>query len=549
MPTIYDKTRRARSALRAHALLAPLNPDGSLPGPKPAPASTRPPPADPITFESRSDADWERDELVSTLERVMLATAEKRKALFKSKVGPSGPRRSDLEVEDRRMWLVVQCHEIVKKERDKVVSSRRGLSKPGSDGLSTLKILIRAVFDSLEKELLDLSPDGVNSPQDPERSRRSGRSPTRSPTRAMDIASDRRRNELRNELGISPPSGVSIKIERLKRFDDEVKNDRFRRSLDHRGLEIRGFGNKRRNLGNTLYLTDAFFPELDQDEDQSTPLLPPHVNGPITLPTTDKSLRASLRRLYFPTVSSAPQKKSNITVNNRRPYPKVKFRGRNHRNGASRASSVPPVSVPHPAHAAPELVVDPPEGASPPERSAHERMAHEHFHSDLPWLRIQTIASASDLEDKPELVAQASALVRREFGKMGCDISGSRVAEGVEEGFGWDLVVLCTPSRTARGAVREEVVAALERTFMRSYVWVHHLCVHSRYQSSGLGTWLMERCKEMARARGKDGVLLFALGEVAAWYGRQAFTDYATIPPQEEWGEDRVMVWKAELSP
>lgn len=110
--------------------------------------------------------------------------------------------------------------------------------KPGSDGLATLQILIRATFESLEKELLDLSPSYSASPGESERVRRTGRSPNRSPTRPIEISLERRRSELRGELGISPPSGVSVKIERLKRFDDEVRHDRFKKSLDHRGREF-----------------------------------------------------------------------------------------------------------------------------------------------------------------------------------------------------------------------------------------------------------------------------------------------------------------------
>lgn len=127
--TIYDKTRRARSVLRAHELLAPLNPDGSFASERRGPPSPTRKGKEPdfVSFASRSDDDW-ADELVSTLERVMIATTEKRKANFKSKKGSGPPRRSDLvDVEDRRLWLVSQCYELVKKEREKVVSSRRGI--------------------------------------------------------------------------------------------------------------------------------------------------------------------------------------------------------------------------------------------------------------------------------------------------------------------------------------------------------------------------------------------------------------------------------------
>lgn len=302
-------------------------------------------------------------------------------------------------------------------------------------------------------------------------------------------------------------------------------------------MEIRGLGNKRRNLGNTLYLTDALLPELDQDEDQSVPLLPPQVSGPITLPTTDKSLRASLRRLYFP-VASNP-KKSGITVNSRRPYPKVKFLGRHPKPASQTASGAVPMPVPVPRP--PPL---PPHGQSPDsEGSPPDFIPSNPFSSDLPWLRIQTISSLSEVEDKPDLTRQAAAVLRSEFVKLGCEVSFNRIAEGVDEGFGWDFVVLCTPmGRT----VKEEVVAVLERTYMRDYLWVHHLCVQRKYQASGLGTWLMERCKDMVRAKNKEGVLLFALREVVGWYGRQGFADFPTIPEREEWGGDKVMVWIKE---
>lgn len=367
---------------------------------------------------------------------------------------------------------------------------------------------------------------------------------------------------------MSPPNGHIVKIERLKRFEDDTKQDRFRRSLDHRGLEIRGLGNKRRNLGNVLYLTDALYPELDQDEDQSMPPLPPQASGPITLPSSDKSLRATLRRLYFPAASSGhPVKKSGINVNTKRPYPKIKFRGKPFRKTSSSApgssSTSPGKSSANNKHPPLSLTLDDSATAALSELHANLLSSEE-----LPWLRIQTISSMSDIEDKPDLVAQAGKVLRTEFVKMGCEISSNRVVEGVEEGFGLDLVILCTPhprDRDSRSlpsstttssstskpqAVKEEVVAICERTFMRSYIWIHHLCVQAKYQASGLGTWLIERCKEMVRSRKKEGILLFALNEVVGWYQKQGFADFELIPARpQDWGGDRVMIWRSEASP
>jgi GNAT superfamily N-acetyltransferase len=535
----------------------------------------------------------------------MKVTADYRKQGFKSKKGVNAPvRRSELGPEERRMWLLFQCHELVKKERDKVVSSRRriletadGSSTPelGSDPLfdddefgtpatnkapdrprtpadpqAMFRILIRAHFTSLEKELLDVYPALGESSLSGEVSDKPRRADNRSPTRPIELPSDtRRRNELRSDLGISPPSGHSVKIERLKRYDDETRTERFKKSLDSRGrefiksvglnaayrltaifslseVEIRGLGNKRRNLGNILYLTDSLYPELDQEEDQSTPLLPPQVSGHITLPTADKSLRATLQRLFFPSAAPAPpQRKSHITVNTRRPYPKVKFRGKVFKSpavgsgGGRHQPSSQPKSAPEPV-------------PNPTETESDDLPAFPlgDFASDeLPFLRIQTISNFSEIEDKPDLVAQAAGVLRAEFSKLGCEISTNRVLEGVEEGFGWDLVVLCTPLPIEKGrpAVREEVVAVLERTYMRSWLWVHHLCVSSKYQASGLGTWLMERCKGLVRGRKKGGILLFALKEVVAWYEKQGFGDFELIPPRAtDWGGDKVMVWKCE---
>jgi hypothetical protein len=293
--SFYDKTRRVRR--RVDALLSPLNPDGSFRSKEPneessssssgrkGPAGMSSPSrkvkdrAEPayISFPARSEDDW-AEELTSTLERVMKVTADYRKQGFKSKKGVNAPiRRSELEnVEDRRMWLLYQCHDLVKKERDKVVSSRRKIveTRSGADGSSTpelgsdplfdveefgatttnnrtpdrprtpadpqamFRILIRAHFTSLEKELFDVYPALGESSLSGEVSDKPRRADNRSPTRPIELPSDtRRRNELRSDLGISPPSGHSVKIERLKRYDDETRTERFKKSLDSRGRE------------------------------------------------------------------------------------------------------------------------------------------------------------------------------------------------------------------------------------------------------------------------------------------------------------------------
>lgn len=135
----YDKTRRQRVD-RATRLLSPLNADGSFRTDSSSSGRSagyygNGPPSSPSKKgkerepEPRTEADW-ADELVSTLERVMLATAERRKQGFKPKKGANAPvRRSDMaDIEDRRLWLVWQCHDLVRKGRDKLVSTRRGIS-------------------------------------------------------------------------------------------------------------------------------------------------------------------------------------------------------------------------------------------------------------------------------------------------------------------------------------------------------------------------------------------------------------------------------------
>jgi hypothetical protein len=283
-----------------------------------------------------------------------------------------------------------------------------------------------------------------------------------------------------------------------------------------------GFGNRRRNLGNELLITDALMPELDQDEDQTVPSDSVAVEEDIGIPQEIVStLKKSLSNLVLPLAAQAYQEPETRRFVRRR-----LAKGKRNENVVLRHRQRVlffPIKL---------------------QKLIQRRLAPTLEGSTL---RFITLSTPDDVLTHTSLVHQANFLVKKEFAKVGCNVGDAPVEDGIDDGFAWDMIVL---SHDQEGKTEELVLAVLERTFMREYLWIHHLAVEGDYASLGLGTWLVDRAKHLVQLRSKEGILLFALQEVLDWYSKKGFVDWGKNDWNrvfKEWSGDRVMIWKPPI--
>ena len=67
---------------------------------------------------------------------------------------------------------------------------------------------------------------------------------------------------------------------------------------------------------------------------------------------------------------------------------------------------------------------------------------------------------------------------------------------------------------------------------MRKYVWVEEVAVKSIWRGGGVGRVLIERMKQIAKARGKS-VLLYALEEAVGFYLKLGFVEAKSFETEE----------------
>ncbi|KAJ3323544.1 hypothetical protein HDU93_002923 [Gonapodya sp. JEL0774] len=342
-----------------------------------------------------------------------------------------------------------------------------------------------------------------------------------------------------------------------------------------------GLQNPRQNLGNLLFLTDTLDPDLDQEEDQTTYLSSPWFTQPVPIPTK-----------LEPASMDPPLPAAGVKGFKRHAITQFEKGGKAQTGGGPTTTAV---STPSAVRRAKIHASSPyPIGAARIVRrlaaAAYSAVAGKSASSDgdtrdasttnlsstnlsspsyaSSTVTTVTIRTPEDVAIHKDLLKRAAGLMRIEMLKRDLDVGDAEDLEQriVEDGFMLDVVVLSTPmteaemavaasvveTATANGEVapfaitpnpphREEPIAVCERTFMRGFLFVQYLCVHSAWQGRGLGSWMLARLTEAARSRTRRGVMLVSVKETLGFYGREGF-EQVTSAGIEWTGGDRLMV-------